>query len=170
MHALYVVSVWLHLVAAVVWIGGMVFLAAVVVPALRTPELAPSRVALLHVAGVRFRRIGWIAIGTLLVTGVLNLTLRGYGVAQLGSAAFWQSRFGVVLLLKLLVVAVIVTLSVVHDFVVGPRATRVLRANPTSPEAARIRRNASWLGRANLVLALIVLALAVMLVRGAPWY
>ncbi|MEW6272928.1 MAG: CopD family protein [Thermodesulfobacteriota bacterium] len=169
MHALYVVSVWLHLLAAMVWIGGMVFLAAVVVPALKSPELAPSRVALLHGTGVRFRRVGWLALGTLLVTGLLNLLLRGYGLTQLTSAALWRSSFGEVLAAKLVLVAVILALSLVHDFVVGPRATRVLRTDPTSPAAARVRRAASWLGRANLLLALAVLALAVMLVRGAPW-
>ncbi len=169
MHALYVTSVYFHLLAAVVWIGGMVFLALVVVPALRSPEPLAARVEVLHRTGVRFRRIGWIALGVLVATGITNLLLRGLGWSEIFGTALWESRFGKVLAVKLALVVLILTVSVVHDFSVGPRATRLLRADPTSAEAARVRRLASMLGRANLLLALVVLLLAVMLVRGVPW-
>jgi hypothetical protein len=44
----------------------------------------------------------------------------------------------------------------------------VLERDPGSPEAARLRRMASLLGRANALLALALLAIAVALVRGWP--
>jgi uncharacterized membrane protein len=169
MHALYVVSVWLHLVAAVVWVGGMVFVALVLVPALRRPAPLENRVEIVQRTGVRFRRVGWIALGVLVATGVGNLWLRGIGPAELLSGAFWTTRFGKILALKVALVAAMALSSVVHDFVVGPRATRALRAGSESPEAMRLRRTASALGRGNLLVALAVLALAVLLVRGVPW-
>jgi len=169
MHALYVVSVWLHLVAAVVWVGGMTFLALVVVPALRSPTPLEGRVEVVHRTGVRFRRIGWIALAVLVVTGVLNLWLRGVGLATLLAGSFWATAFGKTLAVKLVLVALMVSSSLLHDFALGPRTTRALRSDPGSPEAARLRRAATLLGRGNLLLALVVLALAVMLVRGVPW-
>lgn len=169
MRALYLTAVWLHLLAAIVWIGGMTFLSLVVVPALRSPELATSRAALLHRTGLRFRSIGWISLGVLLATGVLMLALRGVGWAELANGAFWVSSFGRILAVKLLLVLLVLGLSAVHDFAIGPLASQRLRAEPGSPEATELRRRASLLGRANLLLALAIVALAVMLVRGTPW-
>lgn len=169
MRLAYLVAVWCHVLAAIVWIGGMAFLTLVIVPALRAVDLGPRRVKLLHHTGVRFRNVAWIAIGVLVATGVAILWLRGIGWAALTTAAFWTSSFGGVLAVKLLLVAAIVAASVLHDFVLGPSATRQLRADPSSPEALRLRRTATFLGRGNLLLALAVVALAVMLVRGLPW-
>ncbi|MBX6378285.1 MAG: DUF4149 domain-containing protein, partial [Clostridia bacterium] len=74
--------------------------------------------------------------------------------------------FGRALVLKLALVVVILALSTVHDFAVGPRATAAARADPASAAAVRLRRLASRLGRLNLLLALAVAALAAALVRG----
>jgi uncharacterized membrane protein len=168
MRSIYLLAVWIHLLAAVVWIGGTAFLTLVLVPALREVELGARRSELLQATGVRFRSVGWIALGVLIGTGILVLMLRGVGWADVASAAFWGSDFGRVLAAKLLLVATILAASVTHDFVVGPRATRLLRAEPTSARASRQRRVATLLGRSTLLLALAVLVLAVLLVRGLP--
>lgn len=55
MHTLYLVSVWLHIVAAMTWIGGMIFLVAVLVPMLRRPERRAQAAELFGILGVRFR-------------------------------------------------------------------------------------------------------------------
>ena len=58
---LYHLSVFLHILSAIIWIGGMLFLALVVVPTTR--GLPPSeRAALFGAVGRRFRRVGWICI------------------------------------------------------------------------------------------------------------
>jgi putative copper export protein len=166
MRYFYVIVVWLHLLAAAAWIGGMTFISLVLVPSLRDAELAAHRVALLRETGRRFRRVGWIAVSTLLATGVALLAWRGVGAADLASRAFWASSFGRILAVKLALVAALLALSAVHDFWLGPRANLLLQADPTSPRGIRLRRAASRCGRANLVLALAVLALAAMLARG----
>jgi copper resistance protein D len=168
MRLVYLAAVWCHVLAAMVWIGGMAFLTLVIVPALRDVDLGSRRVELLHHTGVRFRTVAWVALGILVGTGSAILLLRGVGWAALASGAFWTTGFGRVLAVKLLLVAAILASSVAHDFVLGPRATRQLRADPSSPEALRLRRTATLLGRGNLLLALAVVALAVMLLRGLP--
>lgn len=168
MDVLYLFSVWLHILAAVVWIGGMVFLALILVPVIRQPDHQDMSASLMHGTGIRFRWVGWICLGLLLLSGVFNLIYRGLGWEDLRSSQFWQGSFGHTLGIKLLLVAVIFLLSALHDFILGPRAIVLWRANPTSPEALRLRRGAGWLGRLNLLLALIVVALGVILVRGWP--
>lgn len=82
---------------------------------------------------------------------------------------FYATSFGRTVAAKLAVVGAILVATLVHDLAMGPRATRLLRERPDDPRAHRIRLAARWWGRANLLLALVVVLLAVMLVRGAPW-
>ncbi len=116
--------------------------------------------------GVRFRWVGWACLGLLLGSGTSNLAFRGFGWADLWTGRLWQGPIGQALGVKLLLVAVILLSSALHDFVIGPRATALWQVNPGAAEAIRLRRQAAWLGRLNLLLALVVVALGVMLVRG----
>lgn len=168
MRAFYLLSIWLHILAAAVWIGGMVFLVLVLVPVIRRPENRAIAAPLIHWTGLRFRWVGWICLGLLILTGTFNLAYRGFGWADLWSGRIFQGPFGSVLGIKLLLVVAILLLSALHDFVIGPRATALWKVNPISPEAISLRRQAAWVGRLNLLLALIVVALGVMLVRGLP--
>lgn len=169
MGVLYLFSVWLHIFAAAVWIGGMVFLAAVLVPVTRRPEYRGVAASLFHLTGVRFRWVGWACIALLLLTGTFNLLFRGLGWADLWSGRLWEGRFGQALAFKLFLVTVILLLSVLHDFFIGPRATALWHADPGSTDARRLRRQASLIGRVNLLLAMATVALGIILVRGLPW-
>lgn len=135
---------FLHVLAALAWIGGMLFIVLVLVPVARNLNDPPLRARLFHAAGVRFRAVGWVALGLLLLTGLGSLWLRPYLLAL--------PRFHV----KLGLVVVALALSAVHDFVVGPRAGRP-GADP------RLRTQASWLGRVNLVVVLVIVLLGLAL-------
>jgi uncharacterized membrane protein len=165
----YQLNVFIHILSAIVWIGGMLFLALVIVPVARQMTAA-ERGALLGVLGRRFRTVGWICIGLLIVTGIFNAGFRGVTWEGFVSGRFLQSWFGQVLAAKLVAVAAMIAISVYHDFFVGPASVRLLeRAAPVDDdETARLRRQASWLGRLNALLALVVVALAIFLVRGVP--
>lgn len=166
MRVLYLLSVWLHILAAAVWVGGILFLVLVLVPAVRRPEFRQSAASLIQWTGLRFRWVGWIALGLLILSGSFNLAYRGVGLTTLLSAGFWEGRFGRTLGVKLFLVAAILLTSAVHDFWIGPQATRLWEEAPDSEAARRLRRRAASLGRLNLLLALTVMALGVMLVRG----
>lgn len=168
MPIFYLLSVWLHILAAGVWIGGMVFLALVLVPVTRHPEYQGVAASLVHWTGVRFRWVGWVCLVLLLLSGTFNLAYRGFGWADVWNRQIFQGPFGRPLGIKLLLVAVILLISAFHDFLIGPQATALWQANPASPEARRLRHQASWIGRLNLLLALVVVALGVALVRGWP--
>lgn len=166
MHAWYLFSVWLHILGAAVWIGGMVFLGLVLVPVIRGSDFAHVRTALLYRTGLRFRWAGWAVLGLLVITGILNLGYRGYTWADLWHGTLWQGSWGTILAWKVALVGLVLVVSAVHDFYLGPRATRLLAQKPDSTGAQRLRRTASIIGRLMLLVSLIILALAVMLVRG----
>jgi putative copper export protein len=120
----------------------MLFIALVLIPVARRLEPA-ERARLVQATGLRFRTVGWIALGVLLLSGLLNLWLRPY----LLEVPLFSAKLGLVVLA--------LVLSVVHDFVLGPRAGAP-GAHP------RLRARASWVARANglVVLAVVVLGLA----------
>lgn len=160
---LYHAVVTLHLLAALVWLGGMFFLALVGAPVLRRVEPPELRASLFRRLGVAFRRVGWVAIAVLLATGAWNLGLRGMLRAEvLFDPGFWSGGFGRALASKLILVAAMLVLAGLHDFVLGPRASR-----EADPEArARARRWASWLARVNGLLGVVLVYVAVRLARG----
>lgn len=167
MHALYVTSVFLHILAAITWIGGMFFLVLVVVPWLRRGNRAQGA-AFLRDTGLRFRTVGWVCFAILIATGSYNLYMHGVSWGDFVDPAWLGSSFGTAVMLKLSLVAIVLFVSALHDFVLGPRAVRAVEADPSSPEAQRIRRRAAQLGRINAVCALAIVALAVIIVRGWP--
>jgi copper resistance protein D len=163
--------VFVHIVAAIVWVGGMLFLPLVLVPVVRREE-PRLRAALMSAVGHRFRTVGWVAIVTLLVTGVWNLRNRRLPWETILSGDLFSGTWGRILAVKLALVAVVLALSVVHDFVLGPRSTRLAQQRDAAgavQRAERLRRWASWLGRMNALLALAIVFLAVALLRGLPW-
>ena len=136
---------WLHVVAAITWIGGMLFVALVLVPVMRREDPA-LRARLFKVTGVRFRTIGWIALGVLVATGLGNLWLNPYLLRL--PRFHW----------KLGLVALALTLAVVHDFVLGPRAGK-----PGADPSVRVR--ASWIARINVLVVLVIVLLGLSLLR-----
>ncbi len=136
---------WLHVLAAITWIGGMLFITLVLVPVTRQIEDAALRTRLVQAVGLRFRRVGWMALAVLIATGLVNLYRHPF---LLGAPRFqW----------KLGLVALSLTLSAFHDFALGPRAGAA-GADP----AARAR--ASRVARANVlvVLAIVLLGLSLL--------
>lgn len=164
MNALYYLVVTLHVLAALLWLGGMLFLAAVGAPVLRGVSDPTVRQELFRRLGSRFRAVGWASIGVLLVTGLANLHLRGVlSVEVMGSAAFWTTPFGRALGWKLALVGVMLSIQAVHDFIHGPRASRL---RPGSPEALGMRRWAAWMARVNALVGVLLVYVAVRLARG----
>ncbi|WP_322802248.1 DUF4149 domain-containing protein [Thermoflexus sp.] len=168
MRTLYFIAVGLHLLTAIFWIGGQLFLALAVVPALRQPAFRALSPALLQALGLRFRTMGWIAIGVLILTGLINLAAREVTLGLVLDPAFWRGAFGRALAGKLLAVVMVIGCNALHDFWAGPRATRALETNPEGDEAARWRRLASWLARLTLLASLMAMAFSLFIVRGWP--
>ena len=165
MRSLYLTNVIVHVLAAMFWLGGMFFLGLIGAPVLRDLEPATLRQKLFNDLGVRFRTAGWIAIAVLIATGTGNLYFRGWlrWNDVLGSSAFWTSSAGRVLAIKLAAVVVMIVVSAVHDFVLGPAASR---EDAGSPAALALRQRAALLARFNALVGVVVVAAAVRLARG----
>lgn len=160
----YYLSVSLHVLAALLWLGGMFFLAVVGAPVLRDLDSAPLRARLFQALGARFRAVGWACIVVLVITGFTNLHFRGLLDADLlADAGFWASPYGTALSWKLGAVTAMILTSALHDFWLGPAAKDAGRGKP---RADRMRRVSSWVARINALLGVVVVLAAIRLARG----
>jgi uncharacterized membrane protein len=151
---------WIHVLAAVVWMGGMVFLSVVLMPVFRRGTFGADRRILFQSLGRRFRAIVWLMIAILIVSGPLLISSR---TGTLEEPDAWRS----VLHMKLWVVAGLILLTAAHDFWLGPLVGRLRREASEIPSPADLLliRLSTVVARLGLLLGVIVLFLAVALAR-----
>lgn len=136
------VVVWLHVVGATVWVGGLVYGSHVALPA--AARGAREALTLLE----RARLVAWPAAGLTVLTGVENLRVAGLGA--------WLAA-------KLVLVIALVALTAHRDFALLPRAVQaVARGAPAAAALRGLRR----VDHVVTLLAVAVLFLAVGVARG----
>lgn len=157
----------IHVLAAIVWLGGMFFISLVLVPSLRTLEPLTKRTEILSATARRFSLVSWTAILVLLITGAINSVNRGITIHLISSGKLFSSHFGIILTFKVFLVLVMILISAVHDFILGPKLIKLTELHRPGPESAKFlakkRKFVSWLARINAFIGIIVVACAVML-------
>ena len=172
---MYQAAVFIHLASAIIWIGGSLFLALALMPVMRRFAPAPGQPSvlppeLLGMVARRFRVISWICIALLVASGLYILPTR-YGI---GFAEFFSlgGHFVAVLQVKVALVVIVIWLSAVHDFIIGPYVSRLIeemRAGAEPPGyLPALRRAVVWIARINVLLTILVVVVAVTMTRGAP--
>jgi uncharacterized membrane protein len=164
MRAFYLISVYLHILAMLLWLGGAVFFALLVLPFFKKHLPLELRNYLIWVEPL-FKKLGWGCFAMLWLTGIVNLFFR-VPLENLKTWSFWSQGWGLTLFLKLFVVVVLMALALWHDLRIGPRAIEAWGRDSSSLETARLRSRAAVLGRLIALLGLIVVFLAVALARG----
>lgn len=138
----------LHVLSASVWVGGTVVLVFVGVPAIRKLE-GEARATAMRALGRRWRPLGWGAMAVAIVSGLWLTELHG----GFNRAAL-ETDFDKTLIAKSVLVALLVAGALLHDYVLGPRLQRELRA--TDPAAPETRRRLVLVGWFNFALTLAV--------------
>jgi copper resistance protein D len=142
---------WVHVVAAVVWIGGLAYQAHVLLPAARRGAVAPFAEA-----AHRARPVTWTAIALVVLTGFYNVT-------QLGPVdRVMQSGAGLLVAAKFTLVILAVALSSQRDFA---QVTLLRAALASNADPGPALRSIARLDRVVLLLALIVIYLGLAISR-----
>jgi len=142
---------WIHVLSAIFWVGGMLFLTMVLAPVFRSESGKPETYVFFHKVAKRFRNGVWVAVLFLVLTGTLLLSKQ----VSLGIPV---QQWPVPVLTKLGLVFVLIVFAVLHDLVIGPRAG-VLKKKPQTSLTTNERSllNLSpWLARGVLVLGVAV--------------
>lgn len=137
-----------HLLSACVWVGGTIVLVFVGVPAIRKLE-GEARATAMRALGRRWRPLGWSAMGISVLSGLWLTELHGgFNRAALGT------DFDRLLILKSALVVALCVGAAFHDYVIGPRLQREIRAG--APQAPATRRRLVAVGWINFSLTLAV--------------
>ena len=123
------------------------------VPAIRLLE-GEARATAMRGLGRRWRPLGWSAMGVAILSGLWLTHLHG----GLDSAAV-STDFERTLIVKSVLVALLCAGALVHDYVLGPRLQRELRAHAASAPATR--RRLIVVGWFNFALTVLVPILGV---------
>jgi len=128
---------WLHVLLATFWVGGMIFLSLIIAPYIKDK---PFRDEAFQEVGKRFSLYGtMITLFLLLLTGLANAYFLHGGLERRSIKE------------KLGIFFVILIVSLVHDLWAGKRAI----------ESEYHRKWARWLGLVNLILALVMVYMGV---------
>ncbi len=158
---------WLHMLATVVWIGGLSSLALVVLPAASRMLDDAAYATLLGDLQRRLDTLGWFSLAVLTGTGLIQMSASPNYQGFLAISNRWAAA----ILIKHLVIVVMVGVSAAITWGVLPglrrAALRVGQAGSAAasadPERIRQVKRASQantrLIRINLILSVIVLAL-----------
>lgn len=151
-----------HILAAVAWIGSMIYSQFAVAPALKHLG-APKASAINMIATGRFSPLTWASLVVLIVTGAYA----SFNKADKLSPVLQQPA-GFVLVIKLLLVAVLIVVLLLQIYTYGPRMKKLIHpATPKNQEnsLAKVRTSntAKSLSTIHLITGIAVIILGVIL-------
>ncbi len=144
-------AIFLHVLGVVVWMGGVMYQAHVLLPMARR-----GHVAAFALAARRARPVAWSALALVVLTGLYNVTRLGPldRVMQSGVAMLLAAKLGLVL--------VLVALAGQRDFSQVARLNRFV-ADGGDPTPAL--RAIAWLDRIALLLGLVIIYMGLAISR-----
>ena len=142
---------FLHIAAAVTWLGGAAFMLFALRPALAAGQLAPpQRLPLIVHVMARFFTLVWVSIAILLLTGLAMLLAVGMKTAPIG----WHLMFGIGILM----------FALFGHLYFGPfRRLKLAVAASDWPEGGRRVGQIATLALANLALGALAIAAVIFL-------
>lgn len=150
----YVVT-WIHLLAAIAFIGGWIFFQLVLGPSLKEGKAKARSVESLELVktiGQRFKMVGWVSLMALVFTGASQL------LDESGSARI-ETSWGLLMMLKLFLFAVVGGLIFVHDLILDPYGIPA-KGRKNEQEPLMFSGKVLWVQRTILTLSVAVLFIA----------
>lgn len=151
---------WLHMIATVAWIGGLVALSLYVIPAARRTLDQETYIHFLGNVQGKLQRIGWFSLAVLVGTGLFQLSAHPSYEGFLAINTPWA----VAIFAKHMVIGGMVLTSAYITWVVNPRLQRLALMQAAGKaisvdQTAELRRREAAALRVNLWLSVVVLLL-----------
>jgi uncharacterized membrane protein len=152
---------WFHMLATVIWIGGLSLLVLFILPAAQSNLKSGEYAELIGKIQSRLDSVGWLSLVMLGGTGLIQMSANPNYQGFLAISNRWSA----VILIKHLVFLGMIIVSVYLTWGIIPaqrRAALLEASGQVSLQAGRLHRRAMWLLRLNLFFGVLVLGLTAM--------
>ena len=149
-----IISVWVHLLATVVWIGGIFFILFVALPGARKNLEQPGK--FMGELSKRFTPLANLSILLVFATGII-MSLSAGSFSDLGSS---ESQ---ILFIKVSVALVMAGVHFYRGLILTPKIGKMTAEARPADAIAKLQQLSLRLVKANLFLGMAVLFLSVML-------
>jgi uncharacterized membrane protein len=153
------IAYWLHMLATVVWIGGLTALAVLVIPSAQRSMESSTYAAFLDAVQRRLDPLGWFSLVLLLVSGLFQM------VASPNYEGLFSisNRWSAAIFFKHILFVLMIAASAYLSWGLLPKmrriAMRLAKDKEHLHEAEMLQRQNQRLLRINLIIAVLVLAL-----------
>ncbi len=154
---------WVHITSAAIWVGGSLFIGVVFAPILKKMSMpVEERIQLMVQVGRRFNKLAMPALFILMATGMYQAHL----VLQ-KSDILYETSYGHVLIIKMVLVAALVALYAVHVRIIRKDVEdKIIAKQMPEDQLQKLRKKIIILGEVTVVLSVIILFLASVLNAG----
>lgn len=148
-----IISAWIHIFAAVVWIGGIFFILFVALPGAKETLEQPGK--LMGALSKRFVPLANISILLIFVTGIL-MSLSSHTLSEIASfSTVWSQTLSAKIITAL-------TMTCIHFYrglVLTPKIARLTSEGKHPEQVGRLQRRSLTLVKTNFIAGLTVLLL-----------
>ena len=154
---LLVIFIWIHLLSAVVWVGGIFFVLFVALPAAKRILDQPGK--LMGAIGKRFVPLANISILLILISGI-SMTLTSHSFSEVVSL---NSSWSQSLLIKILVALTMMSIHFYRGLILTPKIEKLTAEGSSTEEVRKLQHLSLNLVKTNFALSMVVLFLTGML-------
>ena len=155
---------WIHLVSAAIWVGGSLFIGAVMSPLLKTMSTSlEERLQFMIKVGRRFNKIAIPSLIILIGTGIYN------SIAFLNKPdLLLSSSYGNFLIVKIILVVALILAYTVHVRIIRKDVEEKIVSKQLSDiQIQKLRKKIIILGEVTMILSVAILFMAALLDAGA---
>jgi len=154
---------WIHLVSAAVWVGGSLFIGAVLAPILKKMSMTlEERIQMMVTVGRRFNKIAVPSLIILVVTGLYN------SISVLSNPdLLFGTSYGSFLFIKILLVITLIIVFAVHVRIISKDVEdKIMSKKMTQDQIQKLRKKIIILGEIIVILSVAILFFAALLDSG----
>ena len=154
---------WVHLTSAAIWVGGSLFIGAVLAPILKTMSFSlEERLQIMIKVGRKFNKIAIPSLIILIVTGIYNSVPFFNNYEML-----FSTNYGNLLTIKIILVIAIIIAYIIHIRIIRKDVEeKIISKQLTEKQIQILRKKIIILGEVIVILSIVVLFLAALLKVG----
>jgi uncharacterized membrane protein len=156
------IIIWIHLLAACIWVGGSIFIGLILAPMLKNiGNSVEERVGIMIKVGRRFNKFAFPSFIILILSGIYNSRFFFENPNN-----FFQSDYGILLFIKIILTVVTSISYIIHIKGFGKDIENKILGNNDPQYLKSIRSKIIDYGRLTVFLSIFILLFAALLDSG----